>query len=106
MNNRNITINIPPETYARFEALCLASGAKKNQYGNALVQYAVAHHLLAGENFAEAQARLEAITKGLSPLPKVSLEIKAGPPSPIETMPLAAEDPAPYGKKKPKKNDP
>jgi hypothetical protein len=89
--NRNITINVEPELYVGFNKLCSVSGANKNEYGKALIAYAIEHHLVAGQNTLQHQAWLAAIKEGTVPLPKIGLEIKAGPPSTLRIF--SAEDP-------------
>jgi hypothetical protein len=101
--NRNITINVPADAYAAFETLCSVSGCSKNEYGNALIAYALEYRLIASDNDEELAARQEAIAAGRNPLPKVSKVIKAGAPAKLggEKLPMAAEEPTTsYGGKK------
>ena len=79
MSAKNITIAVDPELFIAFNRLCLLSGTNKNEYGKALLAYAVEHELVAGENISEKMAWVDAVKSHL-PLPKVRHEIKAGPP--------------------------
>jgi len=84
--NRNITINVTADQYIGFTKLAGLSGASKNEYGKALVAYAIAHQLLAGEKLDDKHLWLEAITGGTRPLPKIGIEIKAGPPAKLPPL--------------------
>lgn len=94
-NTRNITSNISGETYIEFKKLASISGGSLSEYTRALCEYAVKHHLVAGPNSEDHAMWIIAIQNGTSPLPKVRLEIKAGPPERLKIYNPDGEEPKP-----------
>lgn len=79
--SRNVTVNVPVDDYLEIARLCRVSNAKMSDYGRALFAFAIKHDLVAGPNAEDYEKWIVAIKDGATPLPKVTLEIKAGAPS-------------------------
>ena len=79
--SRNVTVNVPVDDYLEIARLCRVSNAKMSDYGRALFAFAIKHDLVAGPNADDYERWIDAIKDGSAPLPKVTLEIKAGAPS-------------------------
>ena len=71
---RNVPVTLSNEEVLGLERVSKVSGVSRSPYVRALIQWAVEHEIVMRPKVDEYQAYLDAIQKGVSPLPKYRLE--------------------------------
>ena len=92
---RNLSVNIPVDLFIEIRRLASLSGFPPGAYVRALLEHAKARELLVRKNIADEMALLDAIKAGISPLPKVRLEVVDPAESHLRSL-RVAEEPAQY----------
>lgn len=76
VQRRNITVNVLNSDYVEIICLCSESGCSLNEYGRALIRYAIAHKLHARVDPDKAEQWKAAAIAGNELPPRVPFEIE------------------------------